>query len=372
MDDLDPLRRLRAELPDPTPQALSAARTLLTSRIAAADPAPARPRRSLSWRSALVRRLAIGVAGAAAVAVGAGVVVATGANHGSTPPPGAAGSHSAGTATVTTPGAALSLAADHTAKAGDPVLGRGQYRHVTTDSWNAETVAGVRFLVKIRVELWQPASADGVWWWRDAGPLDWKFPSAADERKVRAAEPDALHKEVSLASGHYGQRETTPPGEPAVSSHQPEWDLPTPAFLAKQPRDPRKLLAAIEAAQQDSSLAKADRPTLAFLSIADALSSGIVPADLRASLYRAVKLIPGITLTSTSAEINGRKGVSVSKLSPYGIMQQEIVFDARTGEFLGERQTVHKAIGDAKHLPVGSLYRSTAVTVDVTGNPKLF
>ncbi|BCJ36894.1 hypothetical protein Athai_43970 [Actinocatenispora thailandica] len=375
MDEMDDLRRMRAGLPDPTPAALAAARDRLTRRIATADPvtAPARPRRPLSWRSVLARRLAIGVAGAAAVAVGAGVVVAT-ANHPTAPAPGAAGSHSAGTGTaVTTPGAALSLAADHTAKAGDPVVGRGRYRHVVSTSWHGEYDQGVAFQTKQRQEVWVPADSNGTWWWRETDCLDTRFASKADERKVRAKAPSWFTTKVSVASGHGDRQEAAPAGGPQPGgSGEPDWAFPTPAFLAKQPRDPKKLLAVIEAAQRPSALTKADRPTLAFLSIAQVMGSGYVPADLRASLYRAAKLIPGIKLNSTTAELGGRKGISVSKLSPYGILQQEIVFDAKTGAFIGERETVAKAIGDAAHLPVGSVYRSTSVTVDVTGNPKLF
>jgi RNA polymerase sigma-70 factor (ECF subfamily) len=177
---------------------------------------------------------------------------------------------------------------------------------------------------------------------------------------------------VSLASGHHGRRDAAPAGGPApAGSGAPNWAFPTPDWLAKQPRDPKKLLAAIEAAQEKGALQKADRPTLAFLTIAEVMSSGYVPADLRAALYRAARLIPGITLSS-KAELDGRKGVSVSAPSPYGILQQEIVFDPKTGGFIGEREIVKKPVGDAKHLPVGSVYSSTSVTVDVTGNPKLF
>ncbi|HEY3507370.1 MAG TPA: CU044_5270 family protein [Actinocatenispora sp.] len=366
MDEMDTVARLRADLPDPDPDVLTDARTQLLRRMSATP-----PKRRFGWRPVLARRLAIGVATAAAVAVGAGVVVAVtdgpaGPSHGR---PDAASPASLPADAAS----ALTLAADHTTRTGDPVVGAGQYTHVTQDLWQGEYVAGVSFLARMRMEVWVPASSGGVWWWRETDGLGTRFDRAADERKVRAAHPDFFRRKVSVSSGHDGAQDRAPAGQPRPAGNSGTgWAFPTPAFLARQPRDPKKLLAAIEAAQEDSSRTKADLPTLAFLSIAQTMSSGFVPADLRAALYRAARLVPGITLESTASDINGRKGISIGRLLPYGYLRQEILFDPKTGQFLGERQVVVRSTYDDAHRPVGSAYASTAVTVDVTGNPHLF
>ena len=166
---------------------------------------------------------------------------------------------------------------------------------------------------------------------------------------------------------------STADGKPQPA--KPDWDFPTPAWLAQQPRDPQALLAAIEAAQPTpapGTTAKADAPTLAFTQIAQTLASGIVPADLRAALYRAAIKLPGIELVSSTADLNGRKGIAIGRLEPFGSLRQEIIFDSAAGRFIGEREVVVKSDDSDANLPVGATYNSTAVTTTVTGNPHLF
>lgn len=374
MDDMDTLARLRADLPDPDPDVLAAARDRLTRRMAEVPPAFERSR--TSWRALLGRRLAIGVATAAAVAVGAGVLVTVaGTDRPSGHRPGTRGGTSAAGTPYRAPtdaSSALALAADHARTTGDPVVGKGQYLHISRNVWWGEYLDGVRFRHKFRTEVWVPADADGVWWWRETS-LDTKFASAADERKVRASDPRVFTRSASLSSGHDGQPDRTPTGKPhVVGPQEPGWYYPTPRFLAQQPRDPRKLLAAIEAAVEPSSLNKGDRPTMAFQMIAEVFATGYAPADLRAALYRAARLIPGITFQRNAKDLDGRRGVSISKPAPYGFLRTEIVFDPKTGQFLGERTIVVRSIEDDAYLPVGSTYSETALSADVTGNPHLF
>jgi hypothetical protein len=418
MDEITTLTRLRADLPDPTPPALAAARARLTDRISATTSPPRvatphrqhaplsprrsllRPRRSLlrPRRSLLRRPVTIGIAAAAAVATGVGVLTAGGSGHPATTPTVRAGV-GPGAPALSLAARELDLAAVNTIKSGDPAVGAGQYTRVVTDSWRGEHVDGISFLQKGRLEVWVPAEGKGTWYWRETGRLGTKFATAADQRYMQTRHPDEFTPTVFLASGHNGRQDkalpadgpqpsrgcvaTTKPADKSLPADRrcvavvtkPDWDFPTPAWLVTQPRDPRALLAAIEAAQPKpapGTRAKADTPTLAFFQIAHTLSTGIVPAELRAALYRAAIKLPGIELVSSTANIDGRKGIAIGRLEPFGYLRQEILFDAAGGQYIGEREVVVHSNADDAHLPVGATYSSTAVTVSVTGNPHLF
>lgn len=379
MDEMTTLAQLRDDIPDPTPQALAAARARLIDRISETE-----TRRTVilmeSRRPNLRRRALIGIAAAAVIAAGAGLLTTSGGNgHPTAAPTGSAPAMSQAAN-------ALDLAAIHTLKSGDPALASGQYTHVTTDSWRGEHVDNISFLMKARLETWAPGDAKGTWYWRETDGLATKFASTADEQYMRAHHPEWFTKSVSLASGHNGRQDRAPAGgpQPVPSAStadgkpqpaKPDWDFPTPAWLAQQPRDPQALLAAIEAAQPTpapGTTAKADVPTLAFTQIAQTLASGIVPADLRAALYRAAIKLPGIELVSSTADLNGRKGIAIGRLEPFGSLRQEIIFDSAAGRFIGEREVVVKSDDSDANLPVGATYNSTAVTTTVTGNPHLF
>jgi hypothetical protein len=54
----------------------------------------------------------------------------------------------------------------------------------------------------------------------------------------------------------------------------------------------------------------------AFVTIADGLRTGVVPADLRAALYKAAALIPGVTVGDRQATVDGRTGSPLASPLP--------------------------------------------------------
>lgn len=132
------------------------------------------------------------------------------------------------------------------------------------------------------------------------------------------------------------------------------WQQPAPDFLAGLPRDPRLLY---ERLQSDSP---ADRPGYcgAFTYAADALRTGLVPADLRAALYRALLMIPEVRL----AEAEGREAGSgeVSLGLDDGVHLTEIFISSSGGQFSGERS---RLTHDTRELKAGSVTTSTVVQV---------
>jgi len=97
------------------------------------------------------------------------------------------------------------------------------------------------------------------------------------------------------------------------------------------------------------------------------LRSGLVPADLRAALYRAAARIPGIKLIDSAANLDGRRGVAIGRVQAGGELRHDIVFDSAAGQLIGERDVVVKQF--APHVPVGSTVASTAFSVGIADKP---
>jgi hypothetical protein len=368
MNELTLLRRLRDDVADAPADVLADARRQLTQRQLSERPRPTTPRR----RPAMRRRIVIAAATAAAVTGG---LVALNANEASThqattrPP----STHSA--PALVSAATLLDQAAAHTLRAGDPTLKPGQFRYVRTHAWYsvAEADNGIYYLTEQRLEKWIPANEKATWYWQYTRPVDTKFFSAADERYVRTHNPDALKLGVERDTGrlgvilteHNADGSTTPAGDGIA---RPDWEVPTSAWLATLPRDPDALLQRLYAdAPAKKTHGRGNRYDFAFGSIGDVLHSGLVPADLRAALYRAAAKIPGIKLIDSAANLDGRRGVAIGRVQADGQIRHEIIFDSAAGQYIGDRDVVVRQF--ARHVPVGTTVASTAFTVGVADKP---
>lgn len=110
------------------------------------------------------------------------------------------------------------------------------------------------------------------------------------------------------------------------------WQLPTPQFLAEQPRDVDALRAKLYA---DSAGQGNGADAEVFVHVADVLRSGLVPADLRASLFEVLTTVPGIEVTSEEV-IDGRTIVALAIDDAHGNTDQLLV-DPEGGTVVGER-----------------------------------
>jgi hypothetical protein len=106
--------------------------------------------------------------------------------------------------------------------------------------------------------------------------------------------------------------------------------------LDKLPRgDGQELLAHFDSQYGGGS---ASRDEDNFVRIVDLLRSGLVPADLRAGLYEALALIPGVNSTDGVANLDGKVGVAIGRTEWLrGGSRQEIIIDPTTGLVIGER-----------------------------------
>ncbi|MCL2516224.1 MAG: CU044_5270 family protein [Microbacteriaceae bacterium] len=130
------------------------------------------------------------------------------------------------------------------------------------------------------------------------------------------------------------------------------------AELVKLPTDPSRLLSYIYAQTRGAGHSRNGE---AFVWIADRLSTGTVPASVRAVMFRTAALIPGVVISDHSATVGGRTGVAVSYTEQVTQTRQELVIDPATGAFIGERDVrVLPLIG----TPTGTV-DSFAVTTTV-------
>jgi RNA polymerase sigma-70 factor (ECF subfamily) len=127
------------------------------------------------------------------------------------------------------------------------------------------------------------------------------------------------------------------------------WQAPDPAFLSGLPRDTQALRDRL---YSDTAGHGQSRNGEVFVYVADVLRSGLVPADLRASLYRVLATVPGVRVSSHDARIGGRTGVAFSYDEAVSGTLQEIVIDTATGDLVGEREVV---VDSSAGLPIGTV-----------------
>jgi hypothetical protein len=348
MDDLELLSRMRADVPGVDPLALRRARRQLLARAVGGRLTAVRSRRR---RSSV--RLAV-AAGLVAVLAGGVLATDTFTSNGR-PVTGA----SADAATL------LDRAAT---RASDPVVRPGQYRYVVTHAWYGNTVQVERdrfifYLSEQRYELWVPYVESGTWYWRYTRPISTRFLNPADERWVREHTPEELVRHVELYTGTAGliTRDVSPGGGSQIvngpDAPAAGWQNPTSQWLATLPREPGALLDRIH---RDSRGQGSDPDSEALVFIGDVLRSGLVPADLRAGLFRAAGLIAGVRIVNSAVNLDGRYGIAV------GRDDYQLIFDRDTYSFLGEQEVDS---GGDPSVPDGTVLGSTAVTVRVADHP---
>ncbi|HEU4899799.1 MAG TPA: CU044_5270 family protein [Actinomycetota bacterium] len=331
MDELAFLSRLRADSPPAGEDVLASARGQLLERAGGPRPTagtPARRRRRL----ALALGAVVVAAGLLAAPIGLDIVAPDGRSLGAT-------AEAAGL---------LNRAAIN---ARDPVIGPAQYLKVTSRGVHMSVTEladrrRAHYYESDLMEIWIPGDPSRPWVLRRTTE-PYRFPSAADERALRAA--GALSsRRVELLRARDGA---------FYGPVQGSWQTPTRQFLAELPHDPDRLLRRV---YRDSTGQGPSPDGEALVYVADVLRSGIVPADLRAALFRAATRIPGVGVVENRANLDGRRGVAVGRDEPEDGTRQEIIFDPDSGEVIGEREVNVSAA----ELPKGML-SSTSVRTRV-------
>lgn len=213
----------------------------------------------------------------------------------------------------------------------------GQYRYVDQHDWDQSTHilnddTSLSWLEEDRDETWIPADHTKTWQRRDSATGKYKWIDGSDEEAKQLGVPlPKPHSQVAKAEcGNFNP-------EPGIDlCTWRGWEHPTPEWMADLPRDPKQLLQRLRAETDGPDEATGDALDWYALETAtQTLSSGLLPADLRASLYKAIALMPAIKVTERQVDLDGRQGTS------FGIEHdnesREIIVNLDTGDFLGHR-----------------------------------
>jgi hypothetical protein len=112
----------------------------------------------------------------------------------------------------------------------------------------------------------------------------------------------------------------------------------------------------------DDNPAKLPLNDFLFDQLADILQRDGVTADLRAAAYRALALVPGISVAANTVVLDGATGTALA-LKDTGIdSTKEIAIDPSSGRYVGERVILNRSYGA---IPAGTLLESTAVNTSV-------
>ncbi|MEV6512790.1 CU044_5270 family protein [Streptomyces sp. NPDC051642] len=101
-----------------------------------------------------------------------------------------------------------------------------------------------------------------------------------------------------------------------------------------------------------------DKNQAMFVLVGDLLRDSVVPPKQSAALFRAVARIPGVTTIEGVKDATGRPGVAIARTDPDNPLRDEWIFDAKTYEFLGEREVATK---DNAGVKKGTVTANTAV-----------
>jgi hypothetical protein len=338
IDELEQLRSFRADPPAPTPAARAAARVRLLR--------PARRRRPP--RRAVLALAATAVVGAGAIAI----AVVSGLDEGHvTPAPANARE-------------ALRRVANVAEQRTGPGIPRDdQYFYVASEGTELTVAAptsdpadSYSYLYTKRREIWLSVERAGLLRQEQVGPPHWLTPRDR-QNWIKAGRP--------AESGGTGSDET--PME-AIN----HYFLGDERFSAAQLRDfdptPQELYDRLRSRINGRGQSPNGE---VFVEIADALRESPQTPRLRATLYRALALVPGVQLLGSVHDRLGRAAIGIAFTEHTGL-RQELLLDPETAEVLNERQVVARRVQGIR-AAVGTavediVYTRRAVT-DATVRP---
>ncbi|MET3919101.1 CU044_5270 family protein [Arthrobacter sp. UYEF20] len=351
MDDLQLLREMRSDIGSAPAATLARGRTKLMARIDSdSRPGATTGTHPPATVSPIRFRRRVLMASAAAALLVGGIIVADVVRPSG---PGA----TAEAAEV------LNNAAAATIRTSDPVVGPGQYLKIETTEltgggMQAADGSDISWQETAGGQVYVPADREGEWVWNreERVPLE----SSSEAAKAAAAE---MRKRVASSLWPEGQPrpvgiQRAPGG--AFYGNKPTVIIGTPLKEAGSlPRDPQALLDIIY--ERTKGAGKSPEAE-AFVTIADGLRTGVVPADLRAALYKAAALIPGVTVGDRQATVDGRTGIAIGIPSPDGGARQDIIIDPTSGLVIGEQDVLLK---DYPGSPAGTVSTWTSVRTSV-------
>jgi hypothetical protein len=301
-------------------------------RERAEQPAAARPRRRVRWLAA---------AAAVGVLTAGGLGVLTAGDSG----------------TSATAAEELTKAADLAVRVVERPVAPGQYRYVRTryEGITGEWGSDKAWSTDMANEEWIPADRRDEWELKfRIYSVKW-VPGHEGEGKPDPG-PFKDGQEFRAKCGMYSYFAEGYPDRCTVGS----FSNPTPEFVAALPKDPKDLLAKLS---EEGHAGDAG----AFMQALEALRSGQYPAEVRANIFRALALLPGLVVTDKRANLDGKEGVALGK--KYYDDFTEIIIDPSNGDFIGTREVIAEdRTGDKGSLKKGTVRQSSSVTTAIVGS----
>lgn len=303
IDELERVRRFRSEEPPPSEEARRAASVALGQAVRGRKRARRRLRRGR-------RRLVPTVVLVAAVAACWLVIDLAGSGSDTGP--------------STAVAAALEQLARIAANGPSLVPGPGQYLYVDSiDDYPADSYNGGRSCVTYATDhrqVWIGANGSGLL--RDTlGSAT--FTSSADRASCLAMKPSPL----------------APSGTSNLWFAADCFQLGPTNDMQALSTDPRTLLAQMRRIDGGPSTPAED-----FVHVGDFLRETDASPALRAALYRAAALIPGVRLLGSVRDHIGRTGLGVAYEASGDV--HELIFNPRTSELMGEQDSGPGGAGD--------------------------
>jgi hypothetical protein len=215
----------------------------------------------------------------------------------------------------------------------DPKIAPGQFRYVRDQQWAGGASGNPsKPLTDQATTTWQPAKWTDQWLRRDsvlgsltvtdengqvvaAGP-EQKFSKPSNDVRAGCADFDAVAPQNSG-------------GRLPCVDQKGSWLTPTPDWLASLPKG--------AVALADKLKAETPNDVSPLYLAVQALKTGVVPADIRPILYRALTYLPGDAFgTKDVANLDGKLGFAIGVVKQ-GVVD-EILIDPDDGTYLGERQ----------------------------------
>lgn len=278
-------------------------------------------------------RFAIALAGAAAIALAAAIVITPSLLPHGASPAAASALHEAAVATI---------------GSSDPVVGTGQYLRIATEDEYISYGTGAKdtreaWLNPTKGTLYIPADRTAIWVWERHDLRPTTFFSEEHDAAM-----DAFDEQSSLTNGVFRAKGGAFYG-----------GVPENKDLSGIPRDPQKLRDYFYAEYQGGSNSIDED---VWVRMTDLLRTGTVPADLRAAIYRAMALVPGVELVDGQATLNGQTGIAIGRTEAGRNFHVDVIIDPATGLLIGERQVTIAADGQ---VPANTVIGWSSVSTSV-------
>jgi len=241
------------------------------------------------------------------------------------------------------------------AAAGGDVTPAGQYRYIDIVAWDESMYFDngsslYAFLQQSRRQIWVPADWHSTWLQRESTTGQRKWIHGSEKDAVAAGEPkDNVASTSPELTGPCQQYFTN------VCTAQGSWQTPTQAWIAGLPRNGDDMYDRLYDDSKGHGQSQEDEM---LVQATDALRTGLLPASVQATLYRAMAQIGGVEISDTAVNLDGEVGTGFTVSSP--ALRDETIIDPKTGEFIGTR-TITLSDDTDDHIPAGTVIDYTAV-----------